>query len=638
MHINENWIVHKFGGSSVANSKRFINVCNILKGWYELLPGIKQAIIISAMSGVTNALQQCCDEANKTFYDRKGHFGGAHTYQSTLNEVHEKHLCCIRELVEQDSISSEVASDFVRNIDRDVSNIRDILRAISLTGSTPVSMSELVMGHGEVWSAQILTGVLQKRISPSVSCWVDARDVLIVSTPEEEFASDAGPKFTTFERVFLNWERSAANMLIWKKHNTTVHLPVITGYICSTSSGAPSTLKRNGSDYSAALFSALLSARLLLIWTDVPGVFSADPRVVPSASRLPFLTYNECVELSYFGAKVLHPFTIHPCISHGIPIVSKSSLEPLLPGTLISKSHKHTLSIVDETNHSADPLHDLLAPLGVSPSHFDPATTPSRLPVKAFTAIEHVSLLTLNGGSMLGVPGLCARLFTAVHEAEVAVIMISQASSQHAISFAVLDKYESKARTAVERAFYREMNALRSSHQTPMRLCCEKHCSVICAVGEGMAGAMGVLGLLSTAVAKKGVNIKAVTQASSEANVTFVVESNHTWDAIKALHSAVYGAACSGLCDVKSEGCLCEAEKEKLSKVCEIVCFAEEDAANLSHLLGPFYSPLIVVSDSTRPVVASRKQFSIACPSISEEVIASIREQISAVTKLLSFL
>ena len=277
---------------------------------------------------------------------------------------------------------------------------------------------------------------------------------------------------------------------------------VVTGYIATDTLGLQTTLGRNGSDYSASIFGSLLDAGEIVIWTDVDGVLSADPRLVPEAQVIDALSYNEAMELAYFGAKVIHPSTMAPAVQKRIPIWIKNTFAADKAGTLI---------------------HERSAP--------DPL-------VKGITTIDRIALVNLEGAGMIGVPGTAHRLFGALREESISVILISQGSSEHSICFAVPAAEAERADRVVRRAFDPE---LRDGHIQSIEI--DHGCSILAVVGDGMAGAHGVAAKVFTALGSAGVNVRAIAQGASERNISVVIDGRSSARALRAVHSSFYLSA-----------------------------------------------------------------------------------------------
>jgi aspartate kinase len=276
-------------------------------------------------------------------------------------------------------------------------------------------------------------------------------------------------------------------------------VPVVTGFIGATEDGVTTTLGRGGSDYSAAILGAALDADEVWIWTDVDGVMSADPRIVPDARVIPVLSYSEVGELAYFGAKVLHPKTIGPVVERGTPLWVKNTFNPTCPGTRIDR---------------------------------EPQSTPGT--VKAITAIEGLSMVTVEGRGMMGVPGIAARTFAAVASQGASVLMISQASSEQSISFVIPTHAVSPVVAAVE-----EEMALELSRRDIDRVWAQDDVVIVTAVGAGIRGTPGVAARVFGALAKRDINVVAIAQGSSECSISMVVAAAQAQEAVQQLHEEV---------------------------------------------------------------------------------------------------
>ena len=459
-------IVHKFGGTSLADASCFRRVAEIIAA----RPERNRAVVVSAMSGVTNSLVRAVELAGER--DVAG-------YEQTLAELGEKHR---RTLV--DLAPGRLAAEVGDVIDRDRADIADLLRATTLLRRSSRETLDLVSGYGELWASQLLHALFNATGAPSAT--IDARDVLIAEWRD-----------ATLE---IDWSASRAKFQAWlESRGELPETLVITGFIASTHDGVATTLGRNGSDFSAAIFAALLDASEIHIWTDVDGVMSANPSLVPEALLLDDLSYDEAMELAYFGAKVIHPSTMAPAVQRGLPIYIRNTFRPELPGTRI---------------------------------HAGPS---SGFSVKGLATVESISLLNLEGTGMIGVPGTAQRLFGALRDAGISVVMISQGSSEHSICFAVPSAVAHEARAAVERAFFAERH-----HGQIQRVDLASGCSILAAVGDGMAGNPGIAAKFFSALGKARVNIRAIAQGSSERNISVVVDAADTTRALRAAHSGLY--------------------------------------------------------------------------------------------------
>ena len=461
------WVVHKFGGTSLADAERYRAAAEIV-----LSPqtGERTAVVVSAMSGVTNALIESLQLAASQ----------DPSYLSKLETLKTRHLETIAGL----QLDEKQAADLRNIIATDFSTLELVLRGVWITRLASERIMEFVSGHGELWSAQLLHAYLQSH--GHSSNWLDARKVLVVEP-------------SSSNTVAVDWRLSKEMLQTWQADQPDSALLVITGYIAATHDGVATTLKRNGSDLSASIFAALLDSKELTIWTDVEGVFSADPRRVPDALVIPEISYQEAAELAYFGAKVIHPHTMAPAIASNITVWIKNTFKPEAPGTRIS------------------------------------ATTPSDMPIKGFAAVEDMSLINVEGTGMIGVPGVAQKLFGALRAVDVSIVMISQASSEHSICFAVPQKQAELAKKTVEETFLLEIQ--RGEVQT---VDLRDGCCILAMVGDGMIERLGMAGQFFNALGKAGVNVRAIAQGSSERNISAVIEQHEATKALRALHSAFY--------------------------------------------------------------------------------------------------
>jgi aspartokinase/homoserine dehydrogenase 1 len=457
------WIVHKFGGSSVADADCFRRVASIIEG----RAGARTAVVLSACRGVTDQLYALVEAAEKHA-----------DVDAAVPALRARHAELASAL-----LSRANAARYGDDLDNDLRDLANVLNTVRLTRGASRGVRDLVVGYGEIWSSKLLAAFLGERgrVDAPIA-WLDARQAVIVEW------GPMGPN--------VDWRLSREALA---KAAPTEGLLVITGFIASDKSRAQTTLGRNGSDFSASIFGALLSAAEICIWTDVDGVLSADPRRVPSARVIDALSYNEAMELAYFGAKVIHPQTMGPAIANGIPIRILNTFAPEKPGTVIC----------------ADPQTDL--------------------PVKGVTSIERVAMIDLEGAGMIGVPGTAHRLFGALREADVSVTLISQGSSEHSICCAVPEDQVERAATVVRDAFDRE---LRGGQIQSVEI--DRDLAILAIVGDGMAGAPGIAARLFSALARAGVNVRAIAQGASERNISVVVNGAETTRALRAAHAAFY--------------------------------------------------------------------------------------------------
>ncbi|XP_038717886.1 bifunctional aspartokinase/homoserine dehydrogenase 1, chloroplastic-like isoform X1 [Tripterygium wilfordii] len=466
------WSVHKFGGTCVGSSQRIKNVAEIIINDNSL----GKLVVVSAMSKVTDMMYELIYKAQSR----------DDSYLTALDAVLEKHKSTAMDLLDGEELAS-----FLSRLHHDVNNLRAMLRAIYIAGHATESFSDFVVGHGELWSAQMLSGVVRKL---GVECtWMDTRDVIIVNP-------------TSSNQVDPDFEESEQRLEKWFSQNSSKTV-IATGFIASTPQNIPTTLKRDGSDFSAAIMGALVRARQVTIWTDVDGVYSADPRKVSEAVILKTLSYQEAWEMSYFGANVLHPRTIIPVMRYDIPIVIRNIFNLSAPGTMICRPS------VDEDGD--DEKLDT--------------------PVKGFATIDNLALVNVEGTGMAGVPGTASTIFGAVKDVGANVIMISQASSEHSVCFAVPEKEVKAVAEALQARFRQALDAGRLSQVAVI-----PNCSILAAVGQKMASTPGVSATLFNALAKANINVRAIAQGCSEYNITVVVKREDCVRALRAVHSRFF--------------------------------------------------------------------------------------------------
>lgn len=461
------WRVHKFGGSSVADAACMERVAKII----EADPAPRKAVVLSACRGVTDALLALIALAEQN----------SPTLEDRLQELRARHVGIAHQL-----LAGELYDEYVAGLEHDLQDIAGILQTVRLVRSASTTMRDLISGYGELWSTRLFERLLRRRAAGHVQ-WLDARKALLVEW------GPMGPG--------VRWEQSRTQLheLVPGQFVGTL---VITGFIATDTHGLQTTLGRNGSDYSASIFGSLLDAAEIVIWTDVDGVLSADPRLVPEAQVIDTLSYNEAMELAYFGAKVIHPATMAPAVHKRIPIWIKNTFAADKAGTLI---------------------HDRSDP--------DPL-------VKGITTIDRIALVNLEGAGMIGVPGTAHRLFGALREEGISVILISQGSSEHSICFAVPEAEAERAERVVRRAFDPE---LREGQIQSIEV--DHSCSILAVVGDGMAGAHGVAAKVFLALGSAGVNVRAIAQGASERNISVVIDGKGSARALRSVHSSFYLSA-----------------------------------------------------------------------------------------------
>ncbi len=458
--------VLKFGGSSVADAKRIQGVVDIIKASTNTSEPCR-VVVFSAIAAATDGLLALAKKASK----------GDESFESDLAALGEKHLSIVAELLPEAKKGPVVAH--VNELMRELANFA---KGVSLIKELSLHTQDAVLSFGERLSAYIIAEVLNDQgISAS---FVDARKIVRTDEQYGNARIDATATYASIQRL-----AEESNKLL-----------VVTGFIGATDKGETTTLGRGGSDLTASIFGAALECSEIEIWTDVDGVMTADPRKVKEALRIPLMTYEEAMEMSHFGAKVIYPPTMMPALEKRIPIRIKNTFNPQCEGTLIQ-------SEPGENTHN----------------------------VRGISSIDDVALLNVQGGGMVGVVGIAERLFRAFAREHVNVILISQASSEHSICVAIEPHAIARAEWAVNGEFALEIAAGRIE---PAQ--CESGFSVVAVVGENMRHIPGVSGRTFAALGKNGINVAAISQGSSERNISLVTKKSDVTKAVKCLHDAFF--------------------------------------------------------------------------------------------------
>lgn len=456
--------VLKFGGSSAATPERIKSIIQIVRPY---LKGEPITIVFSAFGGVTDSLIQLSIKALR----------GDDQYRDELKELEERHLDAVRALIGVQRHSSILA-----HVKTTINELEDVLHGIYLVKERTLRTLDFVMSFGERLSAYIISEAFK---DAGVPCeFLDART--IVRTDSH------------FGYAKINFD--ITNKLIRDHYKHHTDLQIVTGFIGTSESGETTTIGRSGSDYTAAILAGALHASDLEIWTDVDGMMTADPRKVKKAFTVKEMTYQEAMELSHFGAKVIFPATMVPAMSNNIPIWIKNTFNPSFPGTRIGKDGNGK---------------DLI--------------------IKGISSMSKVSLLSVEGSGLQGVVGVSMRLFGALAREKVNVILISQASSEHSICFAVDSGAALVAKATIEKEFVHE---IRSGEMDEVFV--ENDLAIIAIVGENMRHNPGTSGRMFHSLGKSGVNIYAIAQGSSELNISAVIHESDVSKALNTLHEAFF--------------------------------------------------------------------------------------------------
>jgi len=456
----------KFGGTSVGSPEAISGVVNIVNE--AVTQGNRVIVVVSAMSGVTDALIGSVREAAA---------GNRWGYLSTSQKLKDRHY----EVINLLTVPGKNRSDVLAEIDALLTQHVELCSAVNILGEATARISDSIVAFGERLSSRIVAAVMRH-------AGLNAR------------AYDAGEFLITDDRfgsATPNWgetERRIRDGLLPVLEQGVI--PVLTGFIGSTADGHITTLGRGGSDYSGAIFAANADSDELIIWTDVDGVMTTDPRIDRRARVLPNISYTEVGELAFYGAKVLHPKTVQPILNKGIPMRVRNTFNPTHQGTLIS---------------------DVAAPTDTV--------------IKAVTSVRNVSLVTVHGKGMIGVPGIAGRTFLATAKAGANILMISQASSEQNFCFVVLNDVVDKAVKAIEDELVKEL-----ARQDVDGVDALTKVSVVTVVGAGMRGTPGVAGRVFTAMGNERINVIAIAQGASECSISFVVDEANLERAVLTLH------------------------------------------------------------------------------------------------------
>lgn len=463
-------VVMKFGGTSVGSVEAIRRTADLIQ---RTLEGRAQVVVVASAMGswptkVTDLLLRGAHSAADGDPD-------SYLYVAkTLSAIHVE--------VANDLLAPAAARRTREEIDGFIERFVELCRAVHVLGELTQRALDAISAMGEQISVRILTPYLNQ-----VGIRAEAVDATRLIVTDEHFQS-ATP--------LLEETARESNRILQPLLNAGV-VPVVTGFIGATEMGVTTTLGRGGSDYSAALLGQALAAKEVWIWTDVDGVMTADPRLVAGARTVPILTYREVAELAYYGARVLHPKTIRPCVESAIPLRIKNTFNPEHPGTVI-------LSDNGEGDGG----------------------------MKAVTAIESLSLLTIEGKGMMGVPGIAARTFSAVARQGANVLLISQASSEQSICFSVPAGDTDAVISGLEKEFAEELRRRDIDRVWAMR-----PVSIVTVVGAGMRGTPGIAGRIFSTLGDSGINIVAIAQGSSECSISLVVDAADTAGAVQQIHT-----------------------------------------------------------------------------------------------------
>lgn len=456
--------VLKFGGSSVASSENIYKVINIVKKSSEKT---EVAVIVSALGGITNLLLETGELAcaNNELYKEK------------LKAIEERHIQVVRELI---PINNQ--SGILGTVKKMLNKLENILEGVFLINELSNKTADKIVSFGELFSSYIIAEAMK-----NTNLDISLKNTQELIFTDENF-SNAAVKFKETNTAIKNF---------FKQNKTKI--VILPGFIASTKKGEIATLGRGGSDYTAAIITAATNAEILEIWTDVSGMYTANPKFVRQAFPIKNISYQEAMELSHFGAKVIYPPTIQPVLEKEIPIVIKNTFNPEEDGTLITK------------------------------------ISSNKNPIKGISHIENMTLITLEGSGMVGIPGFSKRLFGALSQEKVNISLITQASSEHSICIAIDNVDAEKAKLIIDTEFVYEID----QHKVKPLLV-EKNNAIIALVGDRMKSHQGISGKMFSTLGKNNVNIRAIAQGASEKNISAVIAHKDVKKALNTLHSTFF--------------------------------------------------------------------------------------------------
>ena len=457
--------VLKFGGTSVANAENIKKVSCIIQ---KAAKNEKVIAVVSALGGMTDVLLQAARKAAE----------GNESYKELLAAAEQRHLDVVKELipvVKQSSVLSQVKKQF--------NEVDDICNGIFLLGELTERTTDKVLSYGELISSQIMSAAL--KANGVENCWKDSRELI---------ATDSSYTHATVDFKLTN---EKIKEFVGKDSHDVFILP---GFVAADANGITTTLGRGGSDYTAAIVASAVEAKGLEIWTDVSGMMTADPRLVSNAKAITEISYQEAMELSHFGAKVLYPPTVQPVLAANIPVWIKNTFAADDAGTLIKKQ---------SSKNGSD--------------------------IRGISSMSKIALLSLEGSGMVGIPGFSKRLFEALANAGINVILITQSSSEHSICVGIEDINAKKAKQVIDKAFAAE---IKSGSIDPLTV--ETDLSIVALVGDNMKNHPGISGKMFGALGRNGVNVRAIAQGSSERNISAVIATRDVKKAINVLHEEFF--------------------------------------------------------------------------------------------------
>lgn len=457
--------VLKFGGTSVANAENINKVISIVS---EASKKEKTIVVVSALGGITDLLLGAATWAAE----------GNESYKEKLAVIEQRHLEAVKTLI---PVAQQ--SQLLSLVKKACNEIEDICNGIFLLRELTPRSKDRIGSYGEWLSSQIITAKFKS--NGLDAAWKDARELILTNSSFTVAEVDFGTTNSRIKDFFSN---------------QTALICILPGFIAMDKDGVTTTLGRGGSDFTAAIIASAVNASVLEIWTDVSGMMTADPRLTTNARIIPHISYQEAMELSHFGAKVIYPPTIQPVMGKGIPVWIKNTFAPADQGTLIESASKRDGDIV-----------------------------------RGISSINSIVLISLEGSGMIGIPGFSKRLFEALSSEKINVILITQSSSEHSICVGIDAASAGKAKQAVDAAF---ANEIALEKVEPLHI--EMDLSIVALVGENMKSHPGISGRMFSAMGRNGVNVRAIAQGSSEKNISAVIATKDVRKAINVLHEEFF--------------------------------------------------------------------------------------------------
>ena len=457
--------VLKFGGTSVANADNINKVVEIVR---EKCKKEKTVVVVSALGGITDLLLSSAIQASE----------GNEEYKEMLAMIEQRHMDAVKQLI---PVTNQ--SQLLSLVKKCCNELEDICNGVFLLREITNRTKDRVASYGEWLSSRIISAKFE---SDGVNnLWKDAKELIVTNSV-----------YTSAEVDFLQTDQRINEY--FKANDAELY--ILPGFIAADKNGITTTLGRGGSDFTAAVLASALNVKRLEIWTDVSGMMTADPRLTSNARIIPCISYQEAMELSHFGAKVIYPPTIQPVMGKNIPVWIKNTFAPEDEGTLIESTTRQNGNIV-----------------------------------RGISSINNMSLISLEGSGMVGIPGFSKRLFEALSNEKINVILITQSSSEHSICVGIESASVEKAKQAVDKAFTDEI-ALQKVE--PLKV--ETDLSIVALVGENMKSHPGISGRMFSAMGRNGVNIRAIAQGSSEKNISSVISTKDVKKAINVLHEEFF--------------------------------------------------------------------------------------------------